>query len=62
MKKLLDDVKAFIDRNKSVIDRNLNDLAESRGFSSGFGFGKKTVSYVVKKESGNNTNITAPMV
>ena len=61
MKELLDDVKAFIDRNKSVIDRNLDDLAESRGFSSGFGFSKKDRE--LRGEKGRaeiTTNITRP--
>ena len=54
-------VKAFVDRRRSIIDRDLEDLKESRAFGSGFGFSKKDRDLRGDKgRAETTTNVTRP--
>lgn len=53
-------VKAFVDRRKTVIDRDITDLKESRAFSSGFGFNKSDRELRGKNRAETTTNVTRP--
>lgn len=54
-------VKAFVDRRRSIIDRDLEDLKESRGFGSGFGFNKRDRELRGEKgRAETTTNVTRP--
>ena len=54
-------VKAFVDRRRNIIDRDLEDLKESRGFGSGFGFNKRDRELRGEKgRAETTTNVTRP--
>lgn len=53
-------VKAFVDRRKTIIDRDITDLKESRAFSSGFGFNKADRELRGKNRAETTTNVTRP--
>lgn len=53
--------KAFVGRRKSMIDRDMEDLKESRAFSSGFGFNKRDRELRgTKGRAETTTNVTRP--
>lgn len=53
--------KAFVGRRKSMIDRDREDLKESRAFSSGFGFNKRDRELRgTKGRAETTTNVTRP--
>ena len=60
-KDLLERARAFVGRRKSIIDRDLEDLTESRAFGSGFGFSKKDRALRGDKgRAETTTNVTRP--